>query len=102
MGFRCIFLWKRFRDKELSKNVFNLNFEDILSKAILNEIDIIRSKYDKKTTYDKAEKWLHNYILCSNCDKKEDCIDADSFCRDVVLAAYDAGAEEVRDLLIFK
>ena len=56
----------------------------------------------KRQLMTKAEKWLHNYILCSNCDKKEDCIDADSFCKAVVLAAYAAGAEEVRDLLIFK
>lgn len=52
----------------------------------------------KKSKYSRAANgWLKNYFLCSNCDKKEDCIAADSFCRDVVLAAYDAGGEEVRE-----
>ena len=44
----------------------------------------------------RAKKWLKDYVLCSNCDKKEDCINAGSFCEEVVLAAYVAGGEEVR------
>lgn len=71
MGFRCVFCGKDFgtnrdvmnqhinelhKGEELSKNVFNLNFEDILSKATFNEIDFIRSKYDKKTTYDESRE----------------------------------------------
>jgi hypothetical protein len=51
----------------------------------------------KKQLMTRAKKWLKDYVLCSNCDKKEDCINAGSFCEEVVLAAYVAGGEEVRE-----
>jgi hypothetical protein len=41
----------------------------------------------------EAEKWLREYLLCYNCEKKCNCTDSNSYCEEQVLKSYVAGAE---------
>jgi uncharacterized coiled-coil protein SlyX len=41
----------------------------------------------------EAEKWLREYLLCYNCEKKCNRTDSNSYCEEQVLKSYLAGAE---------
>lgn len=47
----------------------------------------------KEELKQEAEEWLNKWELCNKCGNKEDCISNFSYCKKVVLQAYQKSAE---------